>query len=135
MDRVEMQFGQTLRHPLQDAVSYLPGGLGIVFVQAADVNHVIPELFERGPRIEVRIDELSPFLGRTGRYAPVHRALVDDRRPFLHTRKDAPAEPLRIEIVEEVRLDRAAEGDRRTALLAELQCSFAVPGRDEVEHV
>ena len=32
-------------------------------------------------------------------------------------------------------LDRTAEGDRRSALLAELQGSFAVPGWDEIEHV
>src|SRR5439155_25739223 len=43
--------------------------------------------------------------------------------------------PRRIQVVEQVRLDRAAEGDRRAALLAQLQRSFAVPGRDEVEYV
>ena len=127
VDRVEIPFGQTLRHPFQDSASFPPGGLGIVLVQAAHVHHLVPELVERSLRLEVRIDELGPLRGRPGRHAPVDRALVDDRRPFLHARKDVPAEPLRIQVVEEVRLDRTAEGDRRAALLAELQCSLAVP--------
>ena len=91
MNRVETQVGQTLSHPLQHAASFPPGGLGIVFVQPADVHHLFPELVECGLRLEVRKDELRPFVGRAGRHAPVDRALVDDRRPFLDPRKDVPA--------------------------------------------
>ena len=130
-----MTFGEPLRDPFQDAASLPPGGLGIVFVQAADVNHLIPEPLERGLRLEVRKDELRPLVGRPRRHAPVDRSLVDNRHPFLHTRIDVAAEPLRIQIVEEVRLDRTAEGDRRAALLAELQRPLTEPRRDEVEHV
>ena len=109
--------------------------LGIVFVQAADVNDLLPELVERDLRLEVGKDELSPFLGRPWRYAPVDRALVDDGRPFLHTGEDIPAEPFRVQVVEKMRRNRAAEGDRRAAVVTELQGPFAVPGRDEVQHV
>src|SRR5947199_392053 len=81
-----------MRHPLQHAASLPPGGLGIVFVQPAHVHDLLPELVERGLRLEVRKDELSPLVGRTWRDAPVDRALVDDRRPLLDTREDVPAQ-------------------------------------------
>src|SRR5439155_16603243 len=135
VDRVEMQVAQPLRNPLEGAASLAPGSLGIVFVQAAHIYDLLPELVERGLRLEVGENEPGPFLGGPRRYAPVDRALVDDRRPFLHPGEDVPAEPRRIQIVEEMRLERAAEGDRRPTLLAELQSPFAVPGRDEVQHI
>src|SRR5207247_7166351 len=49
--------------------------------------------------------------------------------------EDVAAEPLRVEVVVEMRGDRAAEQDGRGARLTELQRSLAVPGRHEVEHL
>ena len=94
---------------------------------------LLPELLERRVGVEVGMDELGPLRGWAGRDAPVDGALVDHRRPFLDTREDVAAKPRRVEIVVEVRLDRAAQRDRRAALLAELQRALAVPGRNEVD--
>ena len=79
--------------------------------------------------------ELRPLGGRTGSHAPVDGAVVDHLRPFLDAREHVASEPVGIEIVEQARFDRPAQGDRRAAFLTELQRAVAVPRRHEVEHV
>src|SRR5919204_18979 len=127
--------GETLGDTFERSAPFVPGGLGIRLVEAADVLDLLPQLLERSVGVEVGVDELGPFRRGAGRDAPVDGALVDHRRPLLDTGKDVAAEPFRVEIVEEVRLDRAGQRDRRSALVAELQRPLAVPGGDEVEHV
>ena len=135
VNRVESSFGETRSCVLQRFVAFVPRCLGLLVVEAADVQDLFPELVERRLWLEVGVDELGPLGSRCRGHAPVHRPLVDHRRPLLHPREDVPAEPLRIEVVVQVRSDRPAQRDRRAALLAQLQRALSVPRRDEVEHV
>jgi hypothetical protein len=99
------------------------------------VEDLLPEPVERVLRLELRVYELRPPQRRTRRDAPVDGALVDDSRVFLDAREDVAAEAVRVEVVVEMRLSRAAERDRRAALAAELQRALAVPRWDVVEHL
>jgi len=109
VDGVEVPLAEPARDALQHLAPLLPGGDRIVLVETADVDDLLPELVERGPGVEVGVHELGPLRGRPGRDAPVHRALVDHRRPLLDAREDVASEALGIEVVEEMGCDRTAE--------------------------
>jgi len=109
VDGVEAPLPEPARDTLQHLAPLLPGGDRIVLVEAADVDDLLPELAERGLRVEVGVHELRPLRGRPGRDAPVHRALVDHRRPLLDAWEDVAPEAPRIQVVEEMGCDRTAE--------------------------
>ena len=135
MDRVEPALGELLGDALQRVAPLAPRRLRIVVVHPADVEHLLPELLHCLGRLELGVHELRPLLGRSGSDAPVDGAIVDHLRPLLHARKDVAAESFGVEVVVQVRCDRAAEQDRRAALLAQLQRPLSVPRRHEVEYV
>ena len=96
---------------------------------------LVPEPVERRRRLELGVDELGPIGCRAGRDAPVDRAIVRDLHPFLHAREDVTAEPLRIEVVEEMRCGRPRQRDRRRVRTSQLEDTLSPPRRDVLERL
>ena len=135
VDRIELSLGQTLGDTRQRVGAFTPGFGRIILVEAANVDDILPELAEGRVRLELRVNELRPLLCRSRSDTPVHGSLVDHLRPLLDPRENVTAQPLLVQAVEETGFDRAAERDRRGALVPELERPLSVPGRHEVERL
>jgi len=127
----------TRRQPLGDADEHVlarpPRRHRIGFVEAAHVQHLLPQPFQRVRLRQVGIDERRPRRRRARHGRPVRRARVDDLAGLAQERQLVAAGARRVEVAQQPGRDRAGQPDARGAVLAEGEQPLAQPRRHVVE--
>ena len=107
----------------------------IGLVEPQHVQQLVLELGQRLLRFQSGMHEVGPGLRRAGQDRPVELAAADDLAGLADRGQAIAARAHRVQIVEQPGSDRARQGHRGAAQLAQREDPVTQPGRHELERV